>query len=139
MRGEHVLLFAAGGKGRGTLIFSTAYALAAYNIVYQSNLMWLDGVILLPLVMCGLHRLVKERRFLLYTVSLALAIILNYYIGFMMCLFSALVFAYYLFAEKISRSELLPTCAVFAGTSAAAGGLSAAVLFLRFARLPEEV
>lgn len=116
-------------SGRGTLIFSTAYALAAYNIVYQSNLMWLDGVILLPFIMCALHRLVKERRFLFYTVSLALAIILNYYIGFMLCLFSVLIFVYYLFTEKIGRAELLPTCGVFAGSSAAAGGLSAAVLF----------
>lgn len=115
-------------KGGDALIFSTAYALCAYNIVYQSNLMWLDGVILLPLIMLGLRCVVKERRFLLYTTTLALAVILNYYIGFMLCLFSVIMFVCFLVTENIGRKQILPTFAVFAGASAVAGGLSAAVL-----------
>lgn len=114
----------------GALAFSTAYALMAYTIVYQQNLMWLDGVILLPLVALGLQRLVRENRFFLYTAALSFAIIVNYYIGFMLCLFSIVLFAYFLLEEKTrhSRSGVLSGCAVFAGSSVLAGGIAAVVL-----------
>ena len=34
------------------LIFSTSYALSAYLITYGINIMWIDGVILLPIIIC---------------------------------------------------------------------------------------
>ena len=75
-----------------SLIFSSCYALMAYVVNYYFNIMWLDGVYLLPLVMLGIDKLLKENKFILYVVTLFLAIFSNFYIGYMICIFSCIYF-----------------------------------------------
>ncbi len=48
------------------LIFSTCYALSNYIMIYGFNVMWLDGVILLPIMIAGLDDLVKYKNVKLY-------------------------------------------------------------------------
>ena len=69
-------------------LFSAFYALCAWAMGYQWNLMWLDSFALLPLVMLGMYRLLRQQKFLLYTIALFLAVSINYYIGFFICIFS---------------------------------------------------
>ncbi|MBM7834098.1 YfhO family protein [Clostridium sardiniense] len=80
--------------GYFSIIFSSAYALMAYNTMYQSNIMWLDGVILLPLVLIGIDNIINKKKILLYIITLALCIITNFYIGFIICIFSVIYFIY---------------------------------------------
>ena len=77
------------------LLFSTAYALCANVVAYFYNIMWLDGLILLPLMVLGIEQLVEKRRFFLYVITLGLGVITNFYIGFMMCIFSVIYFVYF--------------------------------------------
>ena len=76
-------------------IFGCFYALCAWALGYQWNIMWLDTFALLPLVMLGMIRLLTERKFMLYTVSLFFAVCINYYVGYFVCLFIFLVFFCY--------------------------------------------
>ena len=76
-------------------MFAAFYALCAWALGYSWNIMWLDSFALLPLVALGTLRLLGERKFLLYTFSLFLAIYCNYYIGFFVCIFVALLFFCY--------------------------------------------
>lgn len=76
------------------LLFSTAYALMEYNVYYCRNVMWLDGVILLPLIAAGVWKLISEKRKILLWASVSLAIIANWYTGYMVCLMSGLYFIY---------------------------------------------
>ena len=62
-------------------LFGIAYALSGYLAAYSWNIMWLDCIFLFPLVILGLERLFYEGRYLLYTVTLALSILSNYYIS----------------------------------------------------------
>lgn len=80
--------------------FSLLYSLCAYCIVYQTNLMWMDAVIWLPLLTLGIESLIKYGKYKLFVVSLTLTIASNYYIGYMCCIFVALYFFYYMFAHK---------------------------------------
>ena len=95
-----------------TVIFSTVYAMTAYGIVMQHNTMWTDNVILLPLVALGIRLLITEGKYKLYTVSLALAILSNFYIGYMTCIFCVLYFFYVHLAlskkEKCQNPQRLP-------------------------------
>mgnify|MGYP004675391305 FL=1 len=79
------------------LIVSICYALMAYNINYYFHVMWLDGIFLAPLLLLGIEKLIDQNKSLLYGIVLFLAILSNYYIGFMLCIFSCLYFSYYLF------------------------------------------
>ncbi|MBO7762126.1 MAG: YfhO family protein [Clostridia bacterium] len=76
------------------VMFSTVYSLTAYSVVMQHNTMWVDNVILLPLVAVGIRALVSEGKYKLYTVSLVLCMMSNYYIGYMTCIFCVLYFFY---------------------------------------------
>ncbi len=80
--------------------FSLLYSLCAYCIVYQTNLMWMDAVIWLPLLTLGIESLIKYGKYKLFVISLTLTIASNYYIGYMCCIFVALYFFYYMFAHK---------------------------------------
>ena len=76
-------------------LFGALYALCAWALGYQWNIMWLDTFALLPLVVLGTVSLLKHRRFFLYTFTLFLSVFSNYYIGFFTCIFVLLVFICY--------------------------------------------
>lgn len=69
------------------VLFSTMYALTAYAVVQQHNTMWIDNLIMLPLIVMGIERMIKYGRFRLFVISLTLAVMSNFYIGYMMCIF----------------------------------------------------
>ena len=81
-----------------TIALSVLYALSSYGIVMQHNTMWIDAMMLVPLVMLGLERLISKKKPILYVASLALVILCNYYIGYMICIFTAIYFFYYFLA-----------------------------------------
>lgn len=79
------------------VIFSTMYALMAYVAIQLIDPMWIDGPIFLPLVILGLEYLVDDGRKINYIIPLAIMFIANFYIGFMVAIFVAIYFVYYLF------------------------------------------
>ncbi len=80
-----------------TVVFSSSYALCGWFISFFWNIMWCDAVVLLPLIALGLRKLLLEHKYGLYIVSLAIAIVSNYYAGYFLCLFMVLFApAYYL-------------------------------------------
>ncbi|MCD8011810.1 MAG: YfhO family protein [Lachnospiraceae bacterium] len=82
------------GAGEGALpcVFGMMYALSNFVIGYYFNLMWLDSVAMLPLVMYGIEQIVKGKSGRFYCLALFYGLWCNYYIGFMLCLFSCLYF-----------------------------------------------
>ncbi len=75
-------------------LFSIAYALSLYNIGNYFQVMWLDCLLISPLILLGIDKIVLEKKSLLYGITLFIAILTNYYIGYMICLFSVLYFIY---------------------------------------------
>ena len=76
-------------------VFGAFYALCAWALGYQWNVMWLDTFALLPLVALGTVSLLRDKKFTLYTLTLFLSIYSNYYIGFFTCIFVLLLFFIY--------------------------------------------
>ncbi len=117
-------------KGHYATAFAIMYALSAYVLSYSWNIMWLDGIYLLPLIMLGLVRLLRDDRYLLYMISLALMIASNYYIAFFVCLFTVLYFPVLLLRYQSVRSfvSMLRKIFQFALCSLMAGGLASVLL-----------
>ena len=107
------------------------YALSSYMAAFSWNIMWLDCLVLLPFIVLGIERLVKEKKYLLYTVSLGVAIFSNYYIAIMLCIFSVLYFAVMLFTNdaKEKGRYYLNRIWLFGKYSLIAGGIGAAMIF----------
>ena len=76
-------------------LFGCFYGMCAWALGYQWNIMWLDTFALLPLVALGTVSLLRDKKFILYTVTLFLSIFSNYYIGFFTCIFVLLLFICY--------------------------------------------
>ena len=118
------------------VLFSTCYALSGYLAAYNWNVMWLDCLILCPLILLGLERLVREGKWVMYTVTLGLCILTNYYISIMICIFLVLYFGtllvteYYTMTEGRSRKLRIVFGRIgrFALSSLLAGGLAAVLL-----------
>lgn len=80
--------------------FGVLYACSGYFIAYYWNVMWLDSFYLFPLVMLGIEYLITRRKMKLYIITLALTILTNYYMGYMVCVFSVLYFIYSYFSQN---------------------------------------
>ena len=108
------------------------YAFSAYYRAYYWNLMWIDGMIMLPLVTLGIESIVKENKWKLYTFSLFIMLIANYFIAYMICIYSVLYFIIYLIyktelkdLKKKNIKKLFNKILMFGTASLLAGGLSA--------------
>ncbi|MHC5228350.1 YfhO family protein [Enterococcus sp. LJL99] len=90
----------------GLLLFSTSYSLCGFVIAYSLNFMWLDALILLPLLILSIQRLWEQKKWGAYSILLFLTIITNYYMGYMICIFAVCysMYWYYLSPNKKTKS-----------------------------------
>ena len=77
------------------VIFGASYGLCAWALGFQWNVMWLDTFALLPLVVLGAVQLLRDKKVILYTLTLTLSVAANYYVGFFTCIFILLFFIVY--------------------------------------------
>lgn len=113
------------------VFFAVFYALSGYMAAYNWNVMWLDCIVLAPLIILGLERLVKNENKTLYCVTLALAILSNYYICIMICIYLVLYFCVLLPGAGKKMQAILH----FAWYSLLAGGMAAILLLPELAAL----
>lgn len=127
------------------LCFALFYALSGFLAAYNWDVMWLDVVVLAPLVILGLEKLANEGKCRLYCITLALSILSNYYLSIMLCIFLTLYFIVLLIAKnpedginsaaiscpKLNNIEnfYLRALIRFAIYSLIAGGMAAILLF----------
>lgn len=91
-----------------TLVFSTSYALCGYVVAYYYNTMWLDSLYMLPLVILSINKLIKGEQRYLYVITLSITIILHYYIGYMICIFSLIYFIFKIINTKnINKKKVI--------------------------------
>ena len=94
-----------------SLALSLCYSLMLFMTTEYSNLLWTDAVILLPLVMLGVYRLVSSGRTVLLFFTLLLGILIDWYNGYMACLFVILLYLLesYIVAPR-AREDDRPVC-----------------------------
>ncbi|QIM46351.1 YfhO family protein [Streptococcus ruminicola] len=111
-----------------TVILSSSYALMSFAISQIEINMWLDVFILLPLIILGLNRLLNQKKFILYYLTLTILFIQNYYFGYMVAIFLVLYFLVQISKEsrlKVIGRQLLDFTAV-----STLAGLSSCVMLL---------
>ena len=109
------------------VVFSLMYAFCGFILGYYWNMMWLDTVALMPLVIAGVIGVLREKKFSLYIVSLALSIMFSFYIGYMVCLFVLLVCICYTAVSFVSFRESLKNAGKMLGYTVIALMLTAIV------------
>ncbi len=122
----------------GLAYFGIFYALSGYMCAYYWNVMWMDCVILFPVIMYGLEKMLKGDSGLIYALSLGVSILSNYYISIMICIFLIIYFfAYQFLYRPYDVKEFIKRGAKFAFYSLLAGGIAAVLLFPEMAALSQ--
>lgn len=126
-----------GGKNISFAAVAVFYALSSYMAAFSWNIMWLDCLVLLPLIVLGADRLIKENKYILYTVTLGLSIFSNYYISIMICIFLVFYFIVQLLAaDTDNRLKFYVSRGLtFAKGSIIAGGIGACMILPEIAAL----
>lgn len=114
--------------------FGLLYAFCGFTMGYYWNVMWLDAVALFPLIILGMNRIISGKGFKLYVITLAIALISNFYIGYFICEFILIYYfiAYFSRREKFNFSHFFNRTVQIAIYSFIAVGLSAVVLLPAF-------
>lgn len=78
------------------IIFALSYALGQYTIAQASNIMWLDGVYMLPLILLAVYHVVIRKRNARWKLAalVGYAIIANWYSAGIDCVFSGCWFLF---------------------------------------------
>lgn len=117
------------------VVFGMAFGLSNFVIGYYFNLMWLDSVAMLPLIMLGIERITQGKSGRLFGLSLFYGLWCNYYIGFMLCIFSCLYFLVRWISQEtgaITWKRVGKSCLSFGWYALLAGGMAALVLLPAF-------
>lgn len=113
--------------GASALLFSTCYALMSFNFVNAENTCLREGTLILPIVILGLEQLIDGDSIRCYIWALAAAMLLNYYSGYQICIFTALYFLFYSFSRG-HREPFKKVFLRFAGSSLLSAGIAAFLL-----------
>ncbi|MEI5992314.1 hypothetical protein A5881_003870 [Enterococcus termitis] len=105
----------------GDMLLSISYALMSFSIANSEVIMWLDGILYLPLVVLGINRLLEYNRPLLLFISYLLLFISNFYIGFMVGIYS---FLYFIVRVALDRKLYLKKSISYLFTGLLASGAS---------------
>lgn len=124
--------------------FGVFYAFSAYFLAYYWNIMWIDGMMLLPIIALGIERIINKGKPVLYIASLSIMLYSSYYIGYMICIFSILYFLVFYFVtcspsdvvknrkfkgfKKLLNNKFINRGLIFAGSSVLVGALCACFL-----------
>ncbi len=92
----------------GNLIFALSYSMVSYSMIYISNYMWLDGVMILPLLILGMYFIREGKHYWLYPLSVFYGLATSWYIGFILCVFAVLYFLYLFFSYHADWKERKP-------------------------------
>lgn len=108
---------------------SLAWGFCGYVTAYGQNILWLDGLILMPLIALGVERINSGKTDRWYVVLLALSFVINFYFSMYVCMF---VFFYYIILRRSSVRELLRNGARLALLSILSAAMAAVVLIPAF-------
>ena len=110
------------------LILSLSYAFMQYNIQQSSNIMWLDGVYMLPVMMLGVFLLISKNNRILLPLSIAFSIIFNWYTAGINCIFITIYFLFEMLLTSANSRKFMHLSLNFM-LSAVTGLLISSVLF----------
>lgn len=117
---------------------SMCYGLMGYMVFYGWNTSWMDAVILLPIIYIGIIKIIEGKSPLQYTAALCVSVISNFYIGFMLCIGSFILYtASLLLQEKKYLEGLKDSFIRYALFSLSAVGAAMFVLLPAYLGLPE--
>lgn len=101
--------------------FAMLYSMSGYVLQYYSNIKWLDIVAVFPLLMLGFYYLMKKQKILLFSLSLAVIMLENFYISVQVIIFLLFTGGLYVLVMVGKESKKYAAFSLAVGTAAGIG------------------
>ena len=115
-------------SGLISVAFATIYSLIGWMVANQLNTIWVDGVILLPIIFWGLLKIMNGKSPLLYTISLAAMLMINYYIGWMIAIFVTAYIVLMTITKSYNSNSYIKVVSKWLVSSVISGALASWIL-----------
>lgn len=100
-------------KTKWPVLLGTMYAFSLYSQAYIFQIMWLDGFMLLPLLLFFVEKFIKKQKYLGLVITLLVLFVSNYYIAYMVGIASFFYLLIRLFEESIPIKKAVGVCVRF--------------------------
>lgn len=122
-------------------IASLCYTMTSFILLHMCTIIWTDCIVLLPLLALGTEKIIKGGKLRLYILCLTAALISNYYISYMLCIYLLIYYIAVVFIEneKINLKRMGINFLKFVGSSLLSVGMAAFVLLPSAFALKESV
>lgn len=110
-----------------TIVLATCYGMMSYGISQKCNLMWLDALIMLPLICIGVYRFVTQKKKKYLFAAVLVMIICNWYMAYMCCLFSVLYFFFRIILCRREEKICCIDCSIWGNNAACGDGIYGSV------------
>lgn len=110
-------------------VFGIAVGFCGYIMAYGHHIIWLEGLILMPVLAIAIEKLNYDKKVVPYTLLLAFIIIVNFYYAVYVCLFAVF---YFLLLNRESFKEFLRCAGRFALCSVIAAMIAGFVIVPAF-------
>lgn len=109
-----------------TAVLGVMYAFSGYTMMFYQNVVWLDMMYLFPLLLLGIERMLTLRKPLMYCLVLSAMVTVNFYLSYMVVLFTVLAAALYILI-CLPREERKPGIVLFSASSLVSALLTAVI------------
>lgn len=103
-------------KNIHVIMLSIAYSFTQYVVGQMANIMWLDGVYMLPIILYFIEIYFEKNQKLGLYITLILTIIFNWYTGYMNCLFAFIYFIYRLVCIEHAKNNKIKISSIIKQT-----------------------
>lgn len=103
-------------KNIHVIMLSIAYSFTQYVVGQMANIMWLDGVYMLPLILYFIEIYLEKNKKLGLYITFILTIIFNWYTGYMNCLFAFIYFIYRLMCIEYAKNNKIKISSIIKQT-----------------------
>ncbi len=110
------------------VLLGIMYAFSLYSQIYMFHIMWLDGYMLLPLILYFTEKFIKEQKYAGLVISLLVLFISNYYIAYMAGIACFLYLCIRLFVLKVPVKKALAVCGKYVLTAGFTALMTAVLL-----------
>lgn len=117
-------------NGIETIAFTLCYVMCGFHIVFFFDIIWMDVLYVLPLLMYVLAEFMEKNKWIPLIFVYAFSFIINFYMSYMLGIFSAVVFALCMILryEKGRGKQIAGKMFAFGGCVLLAAGMAAVVL-----------
>ncbi len=91
-------------------IISLSYIFSAWFLAYHESIIWLDSFMMFPLLQYGIEKIINENKPYTYIFSLAYIMISNFYMAWIICLYTL---SYFIFQMIFTKKELSKKIKIF--------------------------